>query len=75
MAFSVISTPTAITLLLIIFALKSFFGKDENFLREHFYTISQEQTFFGEIEKIKKVDDKKSSGTLNMDILTRNGFL
>ena len=36
--------------------LKSFFGKDENFLREHFYTISQEQTFFGEIEKIKKVE-------------------
>ena len=24
---------------------------------------------------VKKVDDKKSSGTLNMDILTRNGFL
>ena len=36
--------------------LKSFFGKDEDFLRDYFYTISQEQTFFGEIEKIKKVE-------------------
>ena len=36
--------------------LKSFFGKDEDFLRDYFYTISQEQTFVGEIEKIKKVE-------------------
>ena len=36
--------------------LKSFFGKDEDFLREYFYTKSQEQTLFGEIEKIKKVE-------------------
>ena len=36
--------------------LKSFFGKDEDFLRDYFYTKSQEQTFFGEIEKIQKVE-------------------
>lgn len=36
--------------------LKTFFGKDEFFLKEYFYTVSQEQTFFGEIEKIKKVE-------------------
>ncbi len=36
--------------------LKSFFGKDEVFLRDYFYTKSQEQTFFGEIEKVRKVE-------------------
>ena len=36
--------------------LKSFFGKDEDFLRDFFYTKSQEQTFFGDIEKIQKVE-------------------
>lgn len=36
--------------------LKSFFGKDEAFLREYFYTKSQQQTLFGEIEIIKKVE-------------------
>lgn len=36
--------------------LKSFFGKDEDYLREFFYTKSQEQTLFGEIEKIRKVE-------------------
>ena len=36
--------------------LKSFFGKDEVFLRNYFYTKSQEQTFFGEIEKVRKVE-------------------
>ena len=36
--------------------LKSFFGKDEVFLRNYFYTKSQEQTFFGEVEKIMKVE-------------------
>ena len=36
--------------------LKIFFGKDEDFLRGYFYTKSQEQTFFGEIEKVRKVE-------------------
>lgn len=36
--------------------LKSFFGKDEDFLRKYFYSKSQEQTFWGEVEKIKKVE-------------------
>lgn len=36
--------------------LKSFFGKDEDFLRDYFYTKSQEQTLFGDIEKIQKVE-------------------
>lgn len=36
--------------------LKSFFGKDEVFLRDYFYTKSQEQTFFGEIERVRKVE-------------------
>lgn len=36
--------------------LTSFFGKDEEFLREYFYTKTLEQTFFGDIERIKKVE-------------------
>lgn len=36
--------------------LTSFFGKDEEFLREYFYTKTIEQTFFGDIERIKKVE-------------------
>lgn len=36
--------------------LTSFFGKDEKFLREYFYTKTQEQTLFGEIENIRKVE-------------------
>lgn len=36
--------------------LKSFFGKDEVSLRDYFYTKSQEQTLFGDIEKIQKVE-------------------
>ena len=36
--------------------LTSFFGKDEKFLREYFYTKTQEQTLFGEIENVKKVE-------------------
>lgn len=36
--------------------LKTFFGKDEEFLRGYFYTKSQEHTFFGEIEKVRKVE-------------------
>ena len=36
--------------------LTSFFGKDEKFLREHFYTMTQEQTLFGEIEIVRKVE-------------------
>lgn len=37
--------------------LTSFFGKDEDFLRDYFYTRTQEQTFFGDIERIKKVEE------------------
>lgn len=36
--------------------LKTFFGKDEDFLRSYFYKKNQEQTFFGEIERIRKVE-------------------
>ena len=36
--------------------LKSFFGKNEEFLKGYFYTKSQEKTFFGEIEKVRKVE-------------------
>lgn len=36
--------------------LASFFGKDEEFLREYFYTKTQEQTLFGEIENVRKVE-------------------
>lgn len=34
----------------------SFFGKDEKFLRNYFYSKKQEQTLFGEIEVIEKVN-------------------
>ncbi|MBQ5714139.1 MAG: three-Cys-motif partner protein TcmP [Bacteroidaceae bacterium] len=36
--------------------LKSFFGKDEGFLREYFYRQKQEQTLFGEINIIEKIE-------------------
>lgn len=36
--------------------LRSFFGKDEKFLRNYFYYKKQEQTLFGEIEFIEKVN-------------------
>lgn len=36
--------------------LKTFFGKDENFLREYFYRKRQEQTLFGEINIIEKIE-------------------
>jgi three-Cys-motif partner protein len=35
--------------------LTSFFGKDENFLRNYFYSKRQENTLFGEVEIIEKV--------------------
>lgn len=36
--------------------LKTFFGKDEDFLREYFYRQKQEQTLFGEINIIEKIE-------------------
>lgn len=39
-----------------IYKLISFFGKDENFLRDYFYTKRQQQTLFGEIEIVQKVE-------------------
>lgn len=36
--------------------LKTFFGKDEEFLREYFYRKRQEQTLFGEIDIIEKIE-------------------
>lgn len=36
--------------------LKTFFGKDEDFLREYFYRKRQEQTLFGEISIIEKIE-------------------
>ena len=36
--------------------LKTFFGKDEDFLREYFYRKRQEQTLFGEINIIEKIE-------------------
>ena len=42
--------------LIYIDKLKSFFGKDEKFLRNYFYSKKQEQTLFGEIEVIEKVN-------------------
>ena len=36
--------------------LKTFFGKDEDFLREYFYRKRQEQTLFGEIDIIEKIE-------------------
>ena len=36
--------------------LKSFFGEDEGFLREYFYRQKQEQTLFGEINIIEKIE-------------------
>ena len=37
--------------------LKSFFGKEEDFLREYFYRKRQEQTLFGEINIIEKIEN------------------
>lgn len=34
----------------------SFFGKDEEFLRNHFYIKRQDQTLFGEVEIVEKVE-------------------
>lgn len=42
--------------LIYIDKLISFFGKDEKFLRNYFYSKKQEQTLFGEIEVIEKVN-------------------
>lgn len=36
--------------------LKSFFGKDEAFLRNYFYETRQEQTLFGTMEIVEKVN-------------------
>lgn len=36
--------------------LKTFFGKDEDFLREYFYRKRQEQTLFGDINIIEKIE-------------------
>ena len=36
--------------------LKTFFGKDEDFLRDYFYRQRQEQTLFGEIDIIEKIE-------------------
>ena len=36
--------------------LKTFFGKDEDFLREYFYRQRQEQTLFGEINVTEKIE-------------------
>lgn len=36
--------------------LKTFFGKDEDFLRDYFYRQKQEQTLFGEINIIEKIE-------------------
>jgi len=36
--------------------LKTFFGKDEDFLREYFYRQKQEQTLFGEINIVEKIE-------------------
>ncbi len=35
--------------------LKTFFGKDEEFLRNYFYTTNTERTLFGDVEIIQKV--------------------
>ena len=35
--------------------LTSFFGKDEEYLRQYFYNRVQEQTLFGEVERVEKV--------------------
>ncbi len=35
--------------------LTSFFGKNEEFLKQYFYSRVQEQTLFGEVERIEKV--------------------
>ena len=36
--------------------LKTFFGKDEDFLKDYFYRKKQEQTLFGEINIIEKIE-------------------
>lgn len=36
--------------------LKTFFGKDEDFLREYFYRRKQEQTLFGDVNIIEKIE-------------------